>query len=627
MNRKQKKILTRIIISLCLTIVLNIVKTYGVLRFALFLLTYLVIGYDILRKALRGIINGRVFDENFLMAIATVGAFGLAVYSGSGDYNEAVAVMLFYQTGELFQSCAVGKSRKNIASLMDIRPDSVHIEKDGSLVCAEASTIEIGTVITVKPGEKIAIDGVVEEGESSLDTKALTGEAMPVWVKAGDEALSGCINIGSALKIRTTKRFEDSTVSKILELVENASGRKSRAEKFISKFSMVYTPTVCILALCLAVFPPLFMWVFMGVAPWSVWLYRALTFLVISCPCALVISIPLSFFASIGGASREGILIKGSNYIESLSRVGSVAFDKTGTLTKGEFAVKDTVPYNTDKDRLMYFASMAEFSSTHPIAVSILKAYSKKGDISNVKIIEEHGGMGVTAVVDETPCAVGNAKLMEKLGIEIPDISPSLAAVHVAIGGEYAGYILIADEIKENAISMVSALSKLGIKKTAMLTGDNRKTAEEIAKKLGIDTVISELLPSGKVEALEKIMKSTPKNKTTVYAGDGINDAPVLARSDVGIAMGALGSDSAIEAADIVIMDDDPKKIVKAICIARKCMNIVRQNIVFSLFIKFSCLALASVGIADMRLGIFADVGVMVIAVLNSMRALKATRD
>ena len=603
--------LARIIISAIATLALNLAPIEGILRLALFTAVYLLIGYDILWDALRGIWNRRFLDENFLMAIATVGAFALAVYEKSGDYNEAVAVMLFYQTGELFQSIAVGKSRKNIAALMDIRPDYANIEKDGSLVQVDPSDVAVGSVIIVQPGEKIPLDGRVVSGSSSLDTSALTGESLPRNVGEGDAVVSGCINISGVISIRTEKEFGESTVSKILELVENASSRKSKSEKFISKFARVYTPAVCASALALAILPPL-----LGLGEWLVWLYRALTFLVISCPCALVISIPLSFFAGIGGASREGILIKGSNYLETLSEVTILAFDKTGTLTRGVFEVTDVVENTTPREKLIEIAAHAESASSHPIAKSLIAAYGKEPDRSRVGNIQEISGMGIVCDVDGVRVSVGNRKLIK----DGPEYSGTSTAVYVAIDGNFAGIILISDVIKENSREAIATLKKIGIKRCVMLTGDSERIAESVCRELEIDEYRASLLPADKLTEVEGLLSD---KGTVAFVGDGINDAPVLARADVGIAMGAMGSDAAIEAADVVLMNDDPAQIAKAIKISRKCIGIVKQNIIFSLAVKFGCLALVAFGVANMWLGIFADVGVMVIAVLNAIRTMK----
>ena len=624
MNKKQKKMLTRIIIAAVMVIGLNFIPVEGWLRLGLYLAAYLIIGYDILRKAWRGILNRRVFDENFLMAIATVGAFALAIYSRSGDYNEAIAVMLFYQVGELFQSYAVGKSRKNISALMDIRPDYANIERDGKLEQVDPDEVEVDSVIVVQPGEKVPLDGIVLEGNSTLNTSALTGESLPRDVKQGDEIISGCINMTGVLKIRTTKEFGESTVSKILELVENSSSRKSKSEDFISKFARVYTPAVCYGALALALLPPLVQMLFLGsTAQWGIWIYRALTFLVISCPCALVISIPLSFFAGIGGASKEGVLIKGSNYMETLSKTKYVVFDKTGTLTKGVFEVTAIHHNEMDEKKLLEYAALAECASSHPISKSLLKAYGQEIERNRVTDIQEISGHGVVAKVDGHEVAAGNSKLMKQLGVEYKDCHEVGTIIHIAVDKKYEGHIVISDVPKPHAKEGVSRLKKAGVKKTVMLTGDAKAVAEQTAKALGMDEVYSELLPGDKVEKVEALLKQKAENEKLVFVGDGINDAPVLTRADIGIAMGALGSDAAIEAADVVLMDDDPLKISKAIKISRKCLNIVYQNIVFALAIKFGCLALGAVGIANMWFAIFADVGVMVLAVLNAIRALR----
>lgn len=624
MNKKQKKMLTRIIIAAVMVIGLNFIPVEGWLRLGLYLAAYLIIGYDILRKAWRGILNRRVFDENFLMAIATVGAFALAIYSRSGDYNEAIAVMLFYQVGELFQSYAVGKSRKNISALMDIRPDYANIERDGKLEQVDPDEVEVDSVIVVQPGEKVPLDGIVLEGNSTLNTSALTGESLPRDVKQGDEIISGCINMTGVLKIRTTKEFGESTVSKILELVENSSSRKSKSEDFISKFARVYTPAVCYGALALALLPPLVQMLFLGsTAQWGIWIYRALTFLVISCPCALVISIPLSFFAGIGGASKEGVLIKGSNYMETLSKTKYVVFDKTGTLTKGVFEVTAIHHNEMDEKKLLEYAALAECASSHPISKSLLKAYGQEIERNRVTDIQEISGHGVVAKVDGHEVAAGNSKLMKQLGVEYKDCHEVGTIIHIAVDKKYEGHIVISDVPKPHAKEVVSRLKKAGVKKTVMLTGDAKAVAEQTAKALGMDEVYSELLPGDKVEKVEALLKQKAENEKLVFVGDGINDAPVLTRADIGIAMGALGSDAAIEAADVVLMDDDPLKISKAIKISRKCLNIVYQNIVFALVIKFGCLALGAVGIANMWFAIFADVGVMVLAVLNAIRALR----
>lgn len=624
MNKKQKKMLIRIILAAVMVIVFNFIPLEGLPRLILYLAAYLLIGYDILRKAWKGILNRRVFDENFLMAIATVGAFALAIYSRSGDYNEAIAVMLFYQIGELFQSYAVGKSRRNISALMDIRPDYANIERDGKLEQVDPDEVEIDSVIVVQPGEKVPLDGIILEGNSTLNTSALTGESLPRDVKQGDEIISGCINMTGVLKIRTTKEFGESTVSKILELVENSSSRKSKSEDFISKFARVYTPAVCYGALALALLPPLAQMLFLGgTAQWGTWIYRALTFLVISCPCALVISIPLSFFAGIGGASKEGVLIKGSNYMETLSKTKYVVFDKTGTLTKGVFEVTAIHHNEMDEKELLEYAALAECASSHPISKSIQKAYGQEIERNRVSDIQEISGHGVVAKVDGHEVAAGNSKLMKKLGVEYKDCHKVGTIIHIAVDGKYEGHIVISDVLKPHAEEVVSRLKKAGVKKTVMLTGDARAVAEQAAKALGIDEVYSELLPGDKVEKVETLLKQKTEKEKLAFVGDGINDAPVLTRADIGIAMGALGSDAAIEAADVVLMDDDPLKISKAIKISRKCLNIVYQNIAFALVIKFGCLALGAVGIANMWFAIFADVGVMILAVLNAIRALR----
>ena len=624
MNRKQKKMLIRILVAAAMTVGLNFVPVAGAARLAAYLAAYLIIGYDILRKAGRGILNGRVFDENFLMAIATVGAFVLAVYSGSGDYNEAIAVMLFYQVGELFQSYAVGKSRRSISALMDIRPDYANVERNGKLERVDPDEVAKESVIVVQPGEKVPLDGIVLEGASSLNTSALTGESLPRDVKPGDEIISGCINMTGVLKIRTTKEFGDSTVSKILELVENSSSRKSRSENFISKFARVYTPAVCYGALALAVLPPLAQILFLGQSgQWSAWIYRALTFLVISCPCALVISIPLSFFAGIGGASREGVLIKGSNYMETLSQTKYVVFDKTGTLTRGVFEVSG-IHHNEMEDwKLLEYAALAECASSHPISRSLQKAYGQEIDRNRVTEIREISGHGVIAKVDGREVAAGNGKLMKQLGIAYRECHSVGTIIHMAVDGAYAGHIVISDVIKPHAREALAQLKRSGVKKTVMLTGDSKKVADQVGKELGLDEIWSELLPGDKVAKVEELLGKKEEKEKLAFVGDGINDAPVLTRADIGIAMGALGSDAAIEAADVVLMDDDPGKISKAIRISRKCLRIVYQNIVFALVIKFACLALGAVGIANMWFAIFADVGVMVLAVLNAIRALQ----
>ena len=617
MTKKQKKVLIRIIIAAVLVIALQFIPVKGYVRFGLYMIPYFVIGYDILKKAGKGILNRQIFDENFLMAVATIGAIAL------GDYKEGTAVMLFYQIGELFQSYAVGKSRRNISDLMDIRPDYANVEKDGELEQVDPDEIEIGTVIDVQPGEKVPIDGVVVEGTSSLNTSALTGESVPREVSVDDEIISGCINMTGLLKIRTTKEFGESTVSKILELVENASSRKSRSENFISKFAKIYTPAVCYGALALAILPPIVRMAFMGLAPeWGDWVYRALTFLVISCPCALVISIPLSFFAGIGGASREGVLVKGSSFLETLSQTKIVVFDKTGTMTKGVFEVNGIHHSPYKDEELLEYAALAESYSTHPISKSLQRAYGKPIDKNRVSDVEEIGGHGLTAKVDGKVVAAGNAKLMKKLGIEYHDCSHVGTIVHVAIDGKYGGHILISDVIKEHAAEAIAALKKSGIEKTVMLTGDAKNVADHVAAQLGIDEVCSELLPGDKVEKVEELLTKKSEKDKLAFVGDGINDAPVLSRADIGIAMGALGSDAAIEAADIVLMDDDPLKISKAIRISRKCIRIVYENIYFAIGIKVICLVLGALGIANMWFAIFADVGVMILAVLNAIRTL-----
>ena len=624
MNRKQKKMLARIIVAAVMLIALNFIPVTGVLQFALYFAAYLVIGYDILKKAGRGIINRQVFDENFLMAVATVGAFAIAVYDRSGDYNEAIAVMLFYQIGELFQSYAVGKSRKNITALMDIRPDYANIESDGRLEQVDPDEVEIGTIIVVQPGEKVPIDGVIVEGESTLNTSALTGESLPRDAKEGDEIISGCVNMTGVLKVRTTKEFGESTVSKILELVENSSSRKSRSEAFISRFARIYTPAVCYGALALAFLPPIARILFLGLpGQWEQWIYRALTFLVISCPCALVISIPLSFFAGIGGASKEGILIKGSNYLETMAQTKYVVFDKTGTLTQGVFEVSAVHHNQMDEEKLLEYAALAECASSHPISRSLQRAYGKEIDRSRVTDIEEISGHGITAKVDGIPVAAGNGRLMEQLKIEYKECRSVGTIIHMAVAGEYAGHIVISDIVKPHAKEAVAGLRRAGVSRTVMLTGDTAKVAGQVAAELGIDEVHSDLLPGDKVEQVEALLNEKPQKAKLAFVGDGINDAPGLSRADIGIAMGAMGSDAAIEAADVVLMDDDPRQIAKAIRISRKCIGIVYQNIVFALAIKFACLALGAVGIANMWFAIFADVGVMVLAVLNAIRALR----
>lgn len=622
MNKKQKKMLVRIIIAAALMIILHFVPVKGVIRFLLYLIPYFVIGYDILRKAFKGIMNHQVFDENFLMAVATVGAIIVAL-SENGDYTEAIAVMLFYQIGELFQSYAVGKSRRNISELMDIRPDYANVEVDGKLEQADPDEVEIGSVIVVKPGEKVPIDGIIIDGSSTLNTSALTGESVPRDAKYGDEIISGCINLSGVLKVRTTKEFGESTVSKILDLVENSSSKKSKSENFISKFAKYYTPAVCYSALALAILPPVVRMLFMSASPeWATWIYRALTFLVISCPCALVISIPLSFFAGIGGASREGVLVKGSNYLETLSQTKYVVFDKTGTMTEGVFEVTGVYENTMDKEKVLEYAALAESFSSHPISKSLKKAYGMEIDQTRVSDVEEISGHGIIAKVDGIDVAAGNYKLMKKLRLSYADSDKVGTIVHVAVNGKYEGYILISDRIKATAKEAIHALKKAGIERTIMLTGDSKTVADSVAKELGIDEVYSELLPSDKVAKVEELLAKKSRKSKLAFVGDGINDAPVLSRADIGIAMGAMGSDAAIEAADIVLMDDDPVKISKAIKISRKCLRIVYENTYFAIGIKLICLLLGAVGIANMWLAIFADVGVMVIAVLNAIRAL-----
>ncbi len=623
MTRKQRKMLIRIIVSAALMVVLAFVPIDGIIKFALYLVPYLIIGYDILVKAGKGIFNRQVFDENFLMAVATIGAIVIALIENSSDYTEAVAVMLFYQIGELFQSYAVGKSRKNISELMDIRPDYANIEVGGEIKKVDPEEVQTDSVIIVRPGEKVPIDGVVVEGNSSLNTSALTGESLPREVKAGSDIISGCINMTGVLKIKTTKEFGESTVSKILDLVENASSRKSKSEDFISKFAKIYTPVVCFCALALAVIPPIFRMLFLSASPmWYEWIYRALTFLVISCPCALVISIPLSFFAGIGGAGKAGILVKGSNYLEALSKTECVVFDKTGTLTQGVFEVNAVHHNKLEEQKLLEYAALAESASSHPISKSIQKAYGKRLDHSKVQNIREISGQGITAVVDGKQIACGNKKLMNSLGVEYIDCHKTGTIIHMAIDGEYAGHIVISDIIKPTSKQAIAQLKKCGVKKTVMLTGDAKPVAEHVAKTLGVDEFYAEQLPADKVNNVEKLLEKKSKGKKLAFAGDGINDAPVLSRADIGIAMGAMGSDAAIEAADVVLMDDDPLKIPKAIRISRKCLGIVYQNIVFAIGVKLICLVLGAFGIANMWLAIFADVGVMIIAVLNAIRAL-----
>ena len=622
MTKKQKKMLVRILITAVMLIALNFIPITGVWQLLAYVAAYLVIGYDILRKAGKGILNGRAFDENFLMALATLGAFFLAIWTKSGDYVEGIAVMLFYQIGELFQSYAVGKSRKNISALMDIRPDYANIEADGQLTQVDPDEVAVGSIIVVQPGEKVPLDGVVVEGAASLNTSALTGESLPRDVKEGDEIISGCIDMSGVLKIRTTKAFGESTVSKILDLVENASSRKSRSEAFISRFAKVYTPAVCAAALALAVLVPLGRMLAGLDAGWTDWVYRALSFLVVSCPCALVISIPLSFFAGIGGASREGVLIKGSNYLEALSEAKIVVFDKTGTLTQGVFEVTAVHHSPMDEAQLLEYAALAECASSHPISKSLQKAYGKEIDRSRVTDIEELSGHGITATVDGHAVAAGNSKLMKKLGIEYHDCHSTGTIIHMAVDGQYAGHIVISDIVKPHSKEALEQLKRAGVRKIVMLTGDAKRVADSVAAGLGVDEVRSELLPGDKVAEVEKLLAAKGKNEMLAFVGDGINDAPVLTRADIGIAMGAMGSDAAIEAADIVLMDDDPLQIAKAIQISRKCIGIVRQNIVFSLVVKFGCLALVAFGAANMWAAIFADVGVMVLAVLNAIRAL-----
>ena len=616
MNKKQKKMLIRIIVAAVLIVLFSKLPIDGYVRFGLFMIPYLVIGYDILQKAFKGIRNKQVFDENFLMAVATVGAILL------GDYSEGVAVMLFYQIGELFQSYAVGKSRRNISELMDIRPDYANIEVDGKLEQVDPDEVEIGTVIVVQPGEKVPIDGVIIDGVSTLNTSALTGESLPRDAKAGDEVISGCINMTGVLKIRTIREFGESTVSKILELVENSSSRKSKSENFISKFAKYYTPAVCYGALALAFIPPIVLLIMGKPAMWGDWIYRALTFLVISCPCALVISIPLSFFAGIGGASNQGVLVKGSNYLETLAQTSYVVFDKTGTMTQGVFEVSGVHHNEISDEKLLEYAALAECSSSHPISKSLQKAYGKPIDRNRVTDIEEISGNGVTAKVDGISVAAGNAKLMKRLGISYQECHHVGTVIHMAVDGRYEGHILISDILKPHAKEAIAELKKAGIKKTVMLTGDSKRVADQVAKELGIEEVYSELLPADKVSKVEELLHQKSEKEKLAFVGDGINDAPVLSRADIGIAMGALGSDAAIEAADIVLMDDDPLKIPKAIKIARKCIHLVYENIYFAIGIKILCLILGALGIANMWMAIFADVGVMIIAVLNAIRTL-----
>ena len=623
MTKKQKKVLIRIIITAVRLIGLKFIPITGIPQLIAYLAAYIIIGYDILKKAGRGVLNGRPFDENFLMAVATIGAFVIAVWTQSGEYVEGIAVMLFYQVGELFQSYAVGKSRKNITSLMDIRPDYANIEENGELKKVDPDEVPVGSIIVVQPGEKVPLDGVVVDGMSTLNTSALTGESLPRDVGENDEIISGCVNMSGVLKIRTTKEFGDSTVSKILDLVENASSRKSKSEAFISRFAKIYTPVVCISAFVLGIIFPLGRLLFGMTPDWVDWIYRALTFLVVSCPCALVISIPLSFFAGIGGSSKEGVLIKGSNYLEALSAAEYIVFDKTGTLTKGVFEVTAVHHNEIDKDKILEYAALAECASSHPISKSLQKAYGKHIDRRRVSDIEEISGHGVTATVDGHKVAAGNGKLMEKLGIQCIECHSVGTIIHVSVDGNYVGHIVISDIIKPHSKEAIAELKKAGVKKTVMLTGDAKAVAEKVASELGVDEVRSELLPADKVEEVEKLMNEKDEKGKLAFVGDGINDAPVLTRADIGIAMGAMGSDAAIEAADVVLMDDDPEQIVKAVRISRKCIRIVRENIILSLVVKFACLALTAVGIANMWAAIFADVGVMIIAVLNAIRALK----
>ena len=627
MTKKQKKMLCRILIAAALFLIAKLAPLPLPVSTVLYAAAYLTIGYDILRKAWKGVRNRQVFDENFLMAVATIGAIALAVYQKSGDYDEAVAVMLFYQIGELFQSCAVGKSRRNITALMDIRPDYANIERGGRLEQVDPDEVAVGTVIVVQPGEKVPLDGTVVEGASTLNTAALTGESLPRDVMAGDEIISGCINMTGVLRIRTTKAFGESTVSKILELVENSSSRKSRSENFISRFARVYTPAVCYGALALAILPPLVSLLMGNSAAWGVWIYRALTFLVISCPCALVISIPLSFFAGLGGASHEGILIKGSNYLEALSKTKIVVFDKTGTLTQGVFEVTGVHHSPMEDHKLLEYAALAECASSHPISRSLQKACGVEPDRSRVTDIEERSGRGVIAVVDGHRVAAGNDRLMDELGVRWQECRSVGTIVHMAVDGQYAGHIVISDVVKSDARGAIAALRRAGVKKTVMLTGDIRKVAEHVAQELGVDEVCAELLPGDKVARLERLLDEKEKGSCLAFVGDGINDAPVLSRADIGIAMGAMGSDAAIEAADVVLMDDDPMKIAKGIQISRKCLRIVHENIVFSIGVKLLCLLLVAIGAADMWMGIFADVGVMVLAVLNAIRALRTPKN
>ena len=623
MGRKQRIMLVRILTAAALLAALHFVPAAGWLRFGLYLIPYLITGYDILRKALKGIQNRQVFDENFLMAVATVGAIVLALYEQSGDYTEAIAVMLFYQIGEWFQSYAVGRSRRNISELMDIRPDYANVERDGKLEQVDPDEVSIGTVIVVQPGEKVPIDGTVVEGASTLNTAALPGESLPREVRGGDEIISGCVNMTGLLKIRTTREFGESTVSKILDLVENASSRKSRSEDFISRFARVYTPAVCFAALALAILVPLARMFLLGLpASWGVWVYRALTFLVASCPCALVISIPLSFFAGIDGASNAGVLVKGSNYLETLSQTRTVVFDKTGTLTQGVFEVNDIHHHEMENEKLVEYAALAESASSHPISKSLQRAYGREIDRSRVTDVQEIGGSGVIAKVDGVEVAAGNDKLMDRLGVPYIPCHSVGTIIHMAVGGKYAGHIVISDVVKPHAREAVQALRSAGVHRTVMLTGDAKPVADQVAQSLGIDQVYAELLPAGKVEKVEELLQDNSERGKLAFVGDGINDAPVLSRADIGIAMGAMGSDAAIEAADVVLMDDDPAKIAKAIRISRKCLRIVYENIVFAIGIKLACLVLVALGFANMWLAIFADVGVMILAVLNAIRAL-----
>ena len=623
MNKKQKIMLIRILTAAALLAVLHVLPVTGWMRFGLYLIPYLIAGYDILRKALKGIQNRQVFDENFLMAVATVGAIALALYERSGDYTEAIAVMLFYQIGEWFQSYAVGRSRRNISELMDIRPDYANVEQDGKLEQVDPDEVSIGTVIVVQPGEKVPIDGTVVEGASTLNTAALTGESLPREVREGDEIISGCVNMTGLLKIRTTREFGESTVSKILDLVENASSRKSRSEDFISRFARVYTTAVCFAALALAILVPLARTLLLGLpAGWSVWVYRALTFLVASCPCALVISIPLSFFAGIGGASNAGVLVKGSNYLETLSQTKTVVFDKTGTLTQGVFEVNGIHHHEMENEKLVEYAALAESASSHPISKSLQRAYGREIDRSRVTDVQEISGSGVIAKVDGVEVAAGNDKLMDRLGVPYIPCHSVGTIIHMAVGGKYAGHIVISDVVKPHAREAVQALRSAGVHRTVMLTGDAKPVADQVAQSLGIDQVYAELLPAGKVEKVEELLLDNSERGKLAFVGDGINDAPVLSRADIGIAMGAMGSDAAIEAADVVLMDDDPAKIAKAIRISRKCLRIVYENIVFAIGIKLACLVLVALGFANMWLAIFADVGVMILAVLNAIRAL-----